>query len=228
VFSVLPLLHGRLWLVSLALASLPLMWRVLVVFLQYILQATGSRSWIKFCLPCLGAVGFFAVLWPSRSQLCDERFSIYSGALHHWPELIAGGRMLRFSTVLCDGTTSVLVSMNGGPDAYFVFLHNVLLDVMATVGFWPSLPLLMALILASSAFVRFFFSGMGSCDLVLRSPYFYSFWCFLAALIPQWLFQPIIYGDGLLYYLSYATLGALVVIVVSAGDGAKGGDLSSV
>jgi len=33
-----------------------------------------------------------------------------------------------------------------------------------------------------------------------------------SVLIPQWFFQPLHYGDGLLYYISYAVLAALFAI----------------
>lgn len=217
--AVLPLHEGRLWIVSLALACWPLAaWSSRSLW--GMLHFWGVSDWARFGVP-LTASAAVAVGWAFRPHLCDERFSIYAEALRHWPELIAGGRILQYPYQLCNGQTAALaLQESGGPASGLSFLHNVPLDVLASVGLGPSLPLLLLLILALWAAGSFLLMWCrpGGCSLQLQ-----LFWGVLAVLVPQWLFQPLLYGDGLLYYLSYSALGALLAITAfNVGDGAPG------
>jgi hypothetical protein len=213
--SILPLAHGRLWIVSLALACWPLVCFAVLNLLSRFTAADWTRRLIAGVL-LMTVAGFLIALWPHRSMFCDERFSMYMRALEHWPALGAGGRILEFQAPLCADNGTLTLVLRGGPPGSTTMLHSVPLDVMATIGFWPALPMLIFLGIAFYAFIQFsclwlhfFFvnrslSQAGIPLLVL--------WSFSAVIFPQWLFQPLIYGDGLLYYLSYAILGCTIVI----------------
>jgi hypothetical protein len=225
LLAVLPLDHGRLWIVSLALALLPWAYRALVS-LWHRLDGIGLGLWQRMALPLVTVVCSFVALRHSWVRLCDERFGMYAQALHHWPQLIAGGRVLKYEALQCDGLTRVVVSVNGSPlvangIVTTVFVHSVPLDVVAAVGLWAALPLLLTLGIALFFLARFLFLWLGPASLAWRSLWLHLFWCFLAVLVPQWLFQPLIYADGLLYYVSYAALGALIVLPVPVGIGSR-------
>ena len=214
--SVLPLLHGRLWIISLTIASYPL-----VVFMarSFLSRATkrwpGARLWLA--LPVLLGAFLSALIIPNSRHLCDERFAIYGQALRHWPELISGGRQLSYDVLMCDGLTHAKLSLRPGASSSFAMLHSVFLDVLATAGWLATLPMLLFLVVGLFLFVRLV---IRFCCQRLRRPSFsiQVIWSFLAVIIPQWLFQPLVYGDGLLYYLSYAAFGALLVIQLPAED----------
>jgi cation transport ATPase len=138
-------------------------------------------------------------------------------AFKHWPDLIAGGRILHFQSLACWGQKSFIISLRGDPSASILSMHSVPLDVLATIGFWPALPMLSFLAIAFYAFIRFSFIWFHPFRenihlLSQAGAHILVFWSVLAAIIPQWLFQPLIYGDALLYYLSYAMIGFLIVI----------------
>jgi hypothetical protein len=213
ILAVLPLQNGRLWTVSLALAFLPLicsashsLWKVMSAY------HSGWRSRLKLPI-VLSTLGLaILALIQHRANLCDERFAIYFQALRHWPGLISGGRTLSYDVIMCDGLTRSSLSLHAGSAPSFAMMHNVFLDVLATVGAIASLPMLLFLIFALFAFARFAFVLSCRRSWLYTNTALQLFWCFLAVIVPQWLFQPVIYGDGLLYYLSYAALGGLLII----------------
>jgi hypothetical protein len=209
--AVLPLAHGRLWIVSLALASWPLVCLISKLVPHFISSDHWLR-WLPKAVSLMAAVLLVSLLWSRRAVFCDERLGMFAQALHHWPVLMAGGRLLTYKTTLCDGQTSVLVSLQGGESAGIAMLHNVPLDVVATVGFWAALPMLSLLFLALYCCGQFLLFWLRPVATNQKLQCLWLLWCFLSAAVPQWLFQPLIYGDGLLYYLSYASFGALLVI----------------
>ena len=87
--------------------------------------------------------------------------------------------------------------------------HNVLLDLIKDTGVLVVIPLLMVyaavmfkfLMVFLPAVVRVRFGGNWS-DLALNGV--------TAVLIVQYMFQPVLYGDGLLYYFGYIIMGALL------------------
>jgi hypothetical protein len=196
-FAVVPLAGGRLWIPSLLLACLPLTTLLFYRLRRWQLTALGVAS-VVFILRSLKAL---------FSSLCDERFELYRQALIRWPELIGGGRRLEFSFSLCSGEL-IPYSAAGRQLSSSPMLHNVFLDVFVSVG-WPAgLALVVvgswALICLAQA-LRVWFAvhlqGWSMLWIVL--------WCYVAVLVPQWMFQPLIYGDGLLFFLSFACLGGL-------------------
>jgi len=196
-------LNGRLGFLALALALLPL--------LPVVWQS--RQHWPK----SLTAAGFGGIVLigavigrhPSVQRLlaegfCDERFGIYSGFLQQLAHGLWGGHRISFSTFLCDGTTPY--GFGGGVERPLTMVHAVVLDIYNDAGFLPVVLLLSALLPALASIARGFWtlSARGTWDWQWSVR-----WSWFVVLLTQWLFQPLLYGDGLLYYLSYLVLGLL-------------------
>lgn len=209
--AVLPLANGRLWIVSLVLAAWPFGCFIFRSVTACFVLCRFSRTQILFALLFGSAIPF---VFPAhlRAPLCDERFDIYRISLIHWQELIAGGRVLTFRSLRCDGHTSFLVSLLGHHGTDVFSLHNVPLDVLATVGLMAALPILVVLIFALLLFFNYALSWTQNKAFMNSCCSFHIFWSFVAVLVPQWFFQPLMYSDGLLYYISYAVIASLFVL----------------
>ena len=99
-----------------------------------------------------------------------------------------------------------------------MMVHAVVLDIYNDAGFLPVVLLLSALLPALASIVRGFWSlsARGTCDWQWSVR-----WSWFVVLLTQWLFQPLLYGDGLLYYLSFLVLGLLAAefaLVCSKGN----------
>lgn len=204
-------LYGRLGFLALALALFPV--------------ARQSRQhWPKSFIAGLGGivmVGSLIGRHPSVQRLlaegfCDERLSMYSGFLQQLGQGLFGGHRIAFSAFACDGATSF--GFGDGAPGSLTMVHNVILDIYNDAGFLPVLFLLIALVPALVAILRGFWSlsirGMWDWQWSVR-------WSWFVVLVTQWLFQPLLYGDGLLYYLSFLVLGLLAAefaLVCSKGN----------
>jgi hypothetical protein len=196
-------LNGRLGFLALALALLPL--------LPVVWQS--RQHWPKSLTAAgLGGIVLIGAVigrHPSVQRLlaegfCDERFGIYYGFLQQLAHGLWGGHRISFSTFLCDGTTPY--GFGGGVGRPLIMVHSVVLDIYNDAGFLPVVLLLSALIPALASIVRGFWnlSARGTWDWQWSVR-----WSWFVVLLTQWLFQPLLYGDGLLYYLSYLFLGLL-------------------
>jgi hypothetical protein len=209
--AVLPLARGRLWIPSLVLACWPLLCRFFHSLIPRLVTPVLHRIKPSFLL-FMGVVSSFSLIANFRDFLCDERFDIYRQALVHWKALIAGGRVLAFRSTLCINHSSLLVSLFNQPGTDVFSLHSVPLDLVATSGLLASLPLLIVLSISLVRFIAFaiFWAQASSSSPVSLS--FLLLWSFLSTLIVQWFFQPLMYADSLLYFLSYALIASLMVI----------------
>lgn len=209
-------LNGRLAWLALGLALVPLV-RPLCVHLH----ATWSVS-IRNMLVISGLVvallgytqhllHFGGVNGPTgwNQGLCDERFSTAGSMLmrlHHAPW---GGRALRIPYTLCgDQLPSAFLAY---PDGTITAVHNVPLEIYFTVGWLPVVLLTIAFIPNLLLILRDFWSAWSRCDW-----HFLLRWGWLCFLLCQWLFQPLLYSDGLLYYFTFFLLG---LFVSGAGNG---------
>lgn len=202
-------LNGRLGWVALLLSFVPVL--ALVGF------RSGSllpRLWRRLVPIALLAVVGLALGWrwfqgAGRSGygiwaqgFCDERFSLFAAMLPRLHEAPLGGRSLVVTFPDClNHSTVLMLSEKGGTH---VMAHNVILDVYYSVGLVPSLLLLAVLLPGLVAIIRSFLRAWPVCgwQVVLR-------WGWLCFLVLQWLFQSLIYSDGLLYYFSFFVLGLL-------------------
>jgi hypothetical protein len=137
------------------------------------------------------------------ASLYDERFDRFVGFLRAARRFPWGGEQIHFEYF--DQQRQVVVAFDAGSGH---LLHNVIFDIYARVGWWPMLLLLLVLIpllLRACVHLRLALrapeSGQLAGALVAAG--------FLLCLTVQWLFQPLIYGDCLLFYLGFLLLGYL-------------------
>ena len=196
-------LNGRLGFLALVLALVPLL------AVAWHSRQSWSRSLVAATLGGTVLMGTLMGRHPSvqrlfAGKLCDERFGIYAGFLQHLGQGPMGGHQIQMSSFLCDGKTPLAFG-DGAPDS-LTMVHNVVLDIYNDAGFLPVFFLLVALVPPLVAILRGFWSlsikGMWDWQWSVR-------WSWFVVLLTQWLFQPLLYGDGLLYYLSFLVLGLL-------------------
>jgi len=236
--AVKPNLRARAWALVMAVSALLGLHAVLSLngrlgFLALVLALVPSlavawhlrQSWPKYLVPAaLGGtvlVGALMGRHPSVQRLlaeksCDERFGVYAGFLQHLGKGLMGGHQIAVSSFRCDGKTPF--AFGDGAPGSLTMVHNVVLDIYNDAGFLPVLFLLIALVPALLAILRGFWSlsirGMWDWQWSVR-------WSWFVVLVTQWLFQPLLYGDGLLYYLSFLVLGLLAAefaLVCSKGN----------
>jgi hypothetical protein len=199
-------LNGRLGWLALALACFPVLG----------LALSKLRHWLRPAVIIGITVLFAGVLWVRGSILagvstagiwsqgfCDERLSLFAGfvtRLHQGPW---GGRLLRVPIESCGQSGPLLLAAKG---ASHVQVHNVVLDIYFNAGIGPVVFLLCVLIPVLAVVIRGFVLAWPLWDwqLLLR----WGWLCFLGC---QWLFQPLLYADGLLYYFSFFVVGLLFV-----------------
>lgn len=206
-------LEGRLAWLTLVISMLPV-----VVLLAMRLIALVPRSWCRsWRIPALASMVALAGAVAGRSVLnsrlegsgvwsqglCEERFSLYASILARLGQAPWGGRLLQAPFRTCGDQA---LNMVFGAAGQVGIAHNVWLDIYYTLGFVPVLLLLTALAPSALATVKGFLSAWPAWDwqVCLR-------WCCFCLLLGQWLFQPLQYSDGLLYYLSFFVAGLFLV-----------------
>ena len=176
--------HGRLAYLMFLVGGFPLLWLL-------------RRSALFWRILMAGAVVLLGVLiWrPELAQrLSDERFDRFAGFFPVAPTYPWGGNRLHFDGVMAfDSRQGEL-------------MHNVLLDIYVRVGWLPVLLLSLALIPLVWRALEALVQGLSQSDqrggALLASS-------LLLCLTVQWLFQPLIFGDGLLFYFGFLMLGFL-------------------
>jgi len=152
----------------------------------------------------LGSVGW-------SQGFCDERLSLHAAILRHGYTSPWGGRLLVAPYQLCDGSSAVLAPSGGT----VTLAHNVVLDIFLDVGLLPVLLLLAGIFPLFMGLVRSFWLAFvrgqwgwltGVC------------WAWFVLLFCEWMFQPLLYSDGLLYYFSYFVMTALVGVLLRPGE----------
>ena len=194
-------LGGRLWIPSFFLASLPLVFGLVTQFKAKILIDWRSRAIF------LGGFVIFLISLSSRfSSLCDERFSLYAGFLRRLDQVFWGGRSIRFDANVCNG--GLYPYDASGLAGTSPMAHNVLLDLIKDTGVLAVIPVLMVFAAVMFRYLTVFLPAVvrvrvreNWSDLALNGV--------TAVLIVQFMFQPVLYGDGLLYYFGYIIMGAL-------------------
>ena len=136
-----------------------------------------------------------------RSRLYDERLDRFAGFLPAAPQFPWGGNQLHFDVV--DQQRQVLMQFDARQGE---LMHNVFFDIYVRVGWLPLLLLALGLVLLLPP-------ALGNLRHALRSPHDQAGGLLLAGVLVcltvQWLFQPLIFGDGLLFYLGFLLLGCL-------------------
>jgi len=199
-------LGGRLWIPSFFLASLPLIFVLVAEFKAKILADWRSKG------ICLGVFVLFSIALFSRySSLCDERFSLYAGFLRRLDQVFWGGRSIHFEATSCIG--GVYPYDAAGHVGISPMAHNVVLDLVKDTGVLVVIPLLMVF---GAVVFRYFVVFLPALARVHQGVRVNDSWPDLAlnsvaaVLIVRFMFQPLLYGDGLLYYFGYIIMGALL------------------
>jgi hypothetical protein len=193
-------LQGRLGWLALALAAVP---AILALLAKARRQPLAG---ICLALAAIAAGGLGRQLLALRAGtgwgqgLCDERWSLQWALLSHLGEAPWGGHQLRVTYRLCNGSAASF----GPSDATVTMAHNVLLDMYNDVGWLAPLLLLAALLPALVVVLR----GFGAAARARSWNWRVALaWAWFAVLAMQWIFQPLLYTDGLLYYYSFFVLG---------------------
>ena len=138
------------------------------------------------------------------ARVYDERIDRFVAFLAHLPGTFWGGQQLSFEYFEQQRQVWVGFDASAGD-----LLHNVPFDLVVRAGLIPAFALLLAVV---PLLVR----SLRSLGHLLQQPS-----CrphaliaagFLIVLTVQWLFQPLIYADGLLFYFGFFSLGALAFV----------------
>jgi hypothetical protein len=176
--------QSRLAILSIGLAAMPLV---------IIWWKSRWRLWV------LVASSVALIGLASSAQLCDERPSRYGAFLMHLWQAPWGGRLIHFSYPLCSGS---VVQMRAGD-----LVHNVFLDVFNDTGFLPTLLLFAAVLPLASCVLRGLILQLSrfgwSWHLAVR-------WSFASVLLVEWMFQPLIFSDQLMFTLGFVLIGMVL------------------
>jgi len=183
-------LQGRIGWAALLLASLPCLCLLARPLHRWLLALVGG-----------GMVGVAI----ASGRLCDERWWLVGGFLKHLADAPWGGRLIQFVYRECK--PGVVLKFGSGPETHAFTPHNVILDSYNDAGMIPCFCLLMAVLPLMAALLRGFWRGfaLGGWDwqLALR-------WSFLAVLVVEWLAQPLLYTDQLMFSIGFVLAGDLL------------------
>ena len=199
--------HGRIGLLVALLSLVPLAWATAS-------ERQAARQSLKLSAWALSGLGGFlllslvSLLWgrgdiTSRllARVYDERLDRFLAFLRHIPDTLWGGQRLSFEYFEQQRQVWVGFDASAGD-----LLHNVPFDLVVRAGLIPAIALLVAvvpLLCRSSRQLGQLLREPASRGHALMSA------GFLIVLTVQWLFQPLIYADGLLFYFGFFGLGAL-------------------
>ena len=134
------------------------------------------------------------------SRIYDERFDRALALFQHLPDTVLGGKVVVFSFWDIQRQASFIFDSRAGD-----LMHNVFLDVVIRTGILPALILIALVFLLVLNIPRYLISVLSTAS----TPDLFSLSvAFLSVLVFQWLFQPLIYSDQLLFFLSFFILGA--------------------
>ena len=201
--------HGRIGLLVGLLSLPPLAWAVSSERIAAH-QSLKLSVWALFGLGGFLLLSLVSLLWgrgdiTSRllARVYDERLDRFLAFLTHIPDTLWGGQRLSFEYFEQQRQVWVGFDASAGD-----LLHNVPFDLVVRAGLIPAIALLLSVVPLLCRSIR----QLGQ---LLRDPASRGHALitagFLIVLTVQWLFQPLIYADGLLFYFGFFGLGALAV-----------------
>ena len=208
-------LNGRLGWLALLCAGIPVVGLIAINYGKTTLEL--PKKLIAFVLLMLvGFMTFFNLRGfqanPAKTiwgqGVCDERLALFGGILSRLYEAPWGGRLLHVPYLDCYGVPLILAAENAQLSASQLAMgrlsmaHNIFFDVYFNVGFLPSLLLLAGVLPPVGFLLRTFVVSWRRWD--WQDSLRWAWFCLLAS---QWLFQPLLYSDGILSYLSFFLLG---------------------
>ena len=199
--------HGRIGLLVALLSFLPLAWAAAS-------ERPSAHHSLKLIAWALSGLGGFlllslaSLLWgrgeiTSRflARVYDERLDRLIPFLTHIPDTLWGGQRLSYEYFELERQVWVGFDASAGD-----LLHSVPLDLMVRAGLLPALALLIGT-------VPLLLCSLRQLALLLRQPSSRGEaligFGFLIVLTVQWLFQPLIFADALLFYFGFFGLGVL-------------------
>jgi len=183
-------LQGRIGLAALVLALIPFLW---------LLPNSKSRLIVGFS--SLVAV----ILAITAGTVCDERLWLIRGFISNLYQSPWGGRLIQFSYADCNPMAINQFGSFKGSSSFTP--HNVVLDVYNDAGWIPALCLFFAIVPVFIMIVSGFWRVLGQTGwtwpLALR-------WGFVSVLFVEWLAQPFLYTDQLLFSVGFVVAGMLL------------------
>jgi len=173
--------HGRLGYIMILVGGLPLLW------------LSRRSPWFRPGVAAFSLVTATCLLLRPH-WFYDERFDRFRGFFSAAFRSPLGGNELHFGGVVpFDARQGEL-------------MHNVLLDIHVRVGWAPSLMLSLALLPLLLRALQALPAGLSQSEQRAGALLASSL---LLCLTVQWLFQPLIFADGLLFYFGFLLLGFL-------------------
>jgi len=184
--------------------------------------ATQSRiGWLILAVDCLPLLLYLRTIWArwlvlgglavsglgavAQGWLCDERFWLMKGFLEATPSALWGGRQIAFTYQSCPPITTLRFGSFEGATSSLA--HNVLLDVYNDTGLLPLICLLAAMIPLAWNMGKGLVSRVQhkriSKGLLLR-------WSLISVVVTEWLIQPFLYSDQLMFTLTFLLAGFLL------------------
>lgn len=207
-------LQGRLGWLALLLSLAPLIilaarwWIVHYRLSLYVLLVTAGIACTSLVYG-LTSSHHLSEIW--GDGFCDERLAVFGAVLERLLDAPFGGRLLTFFFQICGNGGFRLLSPTGSSSGGHINLvHNVFLDVFYTTGLLPALLLLAAVIMVVVPLLRSAYMSFRSCGWQAPASWDWQWtlrWGWLCLLACQWMFQPLLYSDGLLFYFSFFVMG---------------------
>lgn len=135
-------------------------------------------------------------------RICDERISLVANFIREMPNALMGGRVISFNYNSCIANESPSFGNAVNTDAFSP--HNVILDIYNDAGLVPCLFLFVGILMLTIWWLVGYFrmlkvEGFNNC-LSCR-------WSIGCVLFIQWICQPFMYTDQLMFSLGFLFLG---------------------
>ena len=179
--------QSRIGLATLYLALFPLLWH------------WRPGRWRRLAMVSYGLAPLLALL---SGRVCDERFGLVAQFVAHMPYAPMGGRLLSFPYASCLPHEHLVFGSQAEATAFTP--HNLVLDVFNDAGWLPFSLLLLAMLPLLNAWMRGFLHAL---DVEGSSPELVMRWGIVSVLLVQWLAQPFLYTDQLMFSLGFVFLG---------------------
>ena len=134
--------------------------------------------------------------------ICDERIGLVINFVREMPKGLMGGRVITFPYKSCISYERLSFGSNINTDAFTP--HNVILDVYNDAGIIPFSLLLVAVIILSIMWINSFSKCLRSEGLSFELSMRWAIFC---VLFVQWVAQPFMYTDQLMFSLGFWFLG---------------------
>ena len=183
-------LQGRIGLGALALSLIPCLWLL-------------PRAFMRWLIACLSTL--VVIIAIGGGHICDERLWLSGGFLVNLQQAPWGGRLIQFSYSDCNPLALNQFGSFEGSSSFTP--HNVILDIYNDTGWMPTVCLLAAIVplfwFVLVGFWRTLSADGWTWPLALR-------WSFVSVLLVQWLAQPFLYTDQLMFSLGFVVAGILL------------------